>query len=108
MQDLDKAAAEGMRKGALERRVAFCKELKAKAELYRGVLSGLTDKIAGKVSTLEQQFLAHLSKAGADVVFTSADSSAGVDAGSANNANPAGTDDAPADDGLFSLHVKDD
>lgn len=66
MTDLDKAAADGMRKGALERRVALCKELKAKAELYRGVLSGLTDKINAKVDTLEQKFQQHLSGTGTD------------------------------------------
>lgn len=54
MADLDKAAAEGMRKSALERRVTFCRELKAKAELYRGVLAGLTDRIAGKVYPLRR------------------------------------------------------
>jgi hypothetical protein len=105
MQDLDKAAAEGMRKGALERRVAACKVLKAKAELYRGVLSGLTDKITGKVSTLEQQFLAHLGQAGTEVVFTNGDATtAGSDAEPANGTNSSGT----ADDGLFSLSVKED
>jgi hypothetical protein len=56
MADLDKAAAEGMRQSALTRRVEVCKELKAKAELYRGVLSGITDKITAKVSELEQRF----------------------------------------------------
>jgi hypothetical protein len=81
MADLDKAAAEGMRKGALERRVAFCKELKAKAELYRGVLSGVTDKITAKVDTLEQRFQQHLSGAPADA--------------------------GPTDDGLFALRVTD-
>jgi hypothetical protein len=81
MVDLDKAAAEGMRKGALERRVAFCKELKAKAELYRGVLAGLTDKISAKVDTLEQRFQQHLSGASADI--------------------------DPANDGLFSIRVTD-
>jgi hypothetical protein len=109
MADLDKAAAEGMRKGALERRVAFCKELKAKAELYRGVLSGITDKIAGKVTTLEQQFQQHLAKAGGEVVFTGADTgSAVVDAGPANTTSPAEGDQPPASDGLFSLQVRDD
>jgi hypothetical protein len=81
MADLDKAAAEGMRKGALERRVAFCKELKAKAELYRGVLSGITDKITAKVDTLEQRFQQHLSGAAAD--------------------------SGPVNDGLFALRVND-
>ena len=81
MADLDKAAAEGMRKGALERRVAFCKELKAKAELYRGVLAGLTDKISAKVDTLEQRFQQHLSGASADA--------------------------GPADNGLFSVRLTD-
>jgi hypothetical protein len=97
MADLDKAAADGMRRGALERRVAFCKELKAKAELYRGVLSGITDKINARVDTLERSFQQHLTGA----VF---DNGPTVDNGVASNgAQPNGV----AGDGLFAVRVTD-
>jgi hypothetical protein len=58
--DLDKAASEGMRQHALSRRVEICHELRAKAELYRGVLAGVADKLTAKVHVLEQRFQAHL------------------------------------------------
>jgi hypothetical protein len=102
MADLDKAAGDGMRKGALERRVAFCKELKAKAELYRGVLAGITDKITAKVDTLEQRFQQHLTGAVPDngLVSTSY-GSASADNGSAS------ADNTPMGDGLFSIRLTD-
>jgi hypothetical protein len=68
MADLDKASSDGMRQSALTRRVETCKELKAKAELYRGVLLGLTDKITAKVQHLEQKFQAQI-EGGKDVSF---------------------------------------
>ena len=54
--DLDKAASDGMRQHALTRRVEVCKELAAKAELYRGVLADVADTIAAKVHELQQRF----------------------------------------------------
>jgi hypothetical protein len=103
MADLDKAAADGMRKGALERRVAFCKELKAKAELYRGVLSGITDKINAKVDTLEQRFKQHLTGAIPDN-GPAVDSVGATDPGAQNHGT---REDDAAGDGLFALRVTD-
>jgi len=60
MTDLEKASGEGMRQHALTRRVELCKELKAKAELYRGVLRSLTDRIGDKVQELEEGFRKYL------------------------------------------------
>jgi hypothetical protein len=60
LADLDKAGSEGMRQHAISRRVEVCRELRAKAHLYRGVLSGVADKIAAKVHELEKRFEAHL------------------------------------------------
>lgn len=60
LRDLEKAASEGMRQHALSRRVDICRELRAKAELYRGVLSGVADKLSTKVDELERQFQRHL------------------------------------------------
>lgn len=60
LRDLDRAASEGMRQRALSRRVQICQELSSKAELYRGVLAGVADKITAKVQELEQRFHAHL------------------------------------------------
>jgi hypothetical protein len=45
LKDLEKATTDGMRQDALTRRVQACNELVAKAELYRGVLAGVSDKI---------------------------------------------------------------
>jgi hypothetical protein len=63
--DLDKAASEGMRQHALNRRIEICKELTAKAELYRGVLAGVTDQIMTRVRDLQQQFQRQLDGDGA-------------------------------------------
>jgi hypothetical protein len=60
LADLDKAGSDGMRQHAISRRVEVCRELRAKAHLYRGVLSGVADKITAKVQELEQRFEAHL------------------------------------------------
>ncbi len=60
LADLEKAGSEGMRQHALTRRVQMCSELRAKAELYRGVLAGVADKIANKVRELEERFQAQL------------------------------------------------
>jgi hypothetical protein len=54
--DLDKAASDGMRQNALTRRVELCKELTAKAELYRGVLAGVADRITARVTELQHRF----------------------------------------------------
>jgi hypothetical protein len=62
--DLDKAARDGMRQDAINRRVATCDELVAKAELYRGVLAGLTDQIAARVLKLQEEFKKHIKEDG--------------------------------------------
>jgi len=69
MQDLEKAGSEGMRQHALTRRVEICRELMAKADLYRGVLAGVTDQITAKVQDLQRRFEKHLS-AGDGVSFS--------------------------------------
>jgi hypothetical protein len=66
MTDLEKASSEGMRQNALTRRVEICKELTAKAELYRGVLVGVTDRITARVQELQHRF--QLQLAGGDGV----------------------------------------
>jgi hypothetical protein len=63
LSDLERAGAEGMRRHAISRRVQMCSELRAKAELYRGVLAGVADKIADKVRELEQRFQTQLDSA---------------------------------------------
>jgi hypothetical protein len=60
LSDLEKAAKDGMRQDAIHRRVTTCDELVAKAELYRGVLAGLTDKIAARVLQLQAEFRKHI------------------------------------------------
>jgi hypothetical protein len=45
-----------MRQHALLRRVELCKELAAKAELYRGVLAGMSDQIAFRLGDLQLAF----------------------------------------------------
>ncbi|HTN92580.1 MAG TPA: hypothetical protein VL242_53295 [Sorangium sp.] len=67
--DLDKAASEGMRQNALARRVELCKELTAKAELYRGVLAGVADRITARVKELQHSFQLQLD-GGDGVSFT--------------------------------------
>jgi hypothetical protein len=64
LTDLEKAATEGMRQDAISRRVATCDELVAKAELYRGVLAGLTDQITARVVQLQQEFRKHIKEDG--------------------------------------------
>lgn len=54
--DLEKAATEGMRQHAVARRVEVCAELIAKADLYRGVLAGVTDQITARVRELQTRF----------------------------------------------------
>ncbi len=58
--DLEKARTEGMRQHALVRRVELCKELAAKAELYRGVLAGISDQIATRLGDLQLAFQTQL------------------------------------------------
>jgi len=60
LTDLDKVSKTGMRQDAINRRVTTCDELVAKAELYRGVLSGLTDRISARVLQLQQEFKKHI------------------------------------------------
>jgi hypothetical protein len=60
LADVDKAGSDGMRQHAISRRVEVCRELRAKAHLYRGVLSDVADRITAKVEGLEQRFEAHL------------------------------------------------
>ncbi len=60
MADLERARTEGMRQHALTRRVELCKELAAKAELYRGVLAGIADQIATRVAGLQDEFRRHI------------------------------------------------
>ena len=62
MQDLDKAGSEGMRQHALTRRVEICRELMAKAELYRGVLAGVADQITAKAQDLQRRLEKHLTE----------------------------------------------
>jgi hypothetical protein len=62
--DLEKVATTGMRQDAIHRRVATCDELVAKAELYRGVLAGLTDRISARVLQLQQEFRRHMKDEG--------------------------------------------
>ncbi len=64
LTDFEKAKTDGMRQDALSRRVQFCNELVAKAELYRGVLAGVSDKITTKVKELQDSFQRQLSGGG--------------------------------------------
>jgi hypothetical protein len=64
LSDLDEAAKDGLRDDAAKRRVTTCDELVAKAELYRGVLAGLTDQIAARVLQLRQEFQKHIKEDG--------------------------------------------
>ena len=64
MKDLEKASTDGMRQDALTRRVEYCNELMAKAELYRGVLAGVSDKITTKVRELQDNFQKQLANGG--------------------------------------------
>ena len=65
LADLEKARTEGMRQHAITRRLELCKELGAKAELYRGVLSGIADQITARVRDLQAEFQRHLDGDGA-------------------------------------------
>jgi hypothetical protein len=56
LADLDKAARDGMRQDAVSRRITTCDELVAKAELYRGVLAGITDQITARTLQLQAEF----------------------------------------------------
>ena len=99
MLDLDKAVVDGMRPSALTRRVEVCRELKAKAELYRGVLEGITDKITFKVGELEQRFRSQLGLS---------DNGMGPGGTADNGLGDGGTAvHGTADDELFSLAVHD-
>ena len=99
MIDLDKAVVDGMRTSALTRRVEVCRELRAKAELYRGVLEGITDKITFKVGELEQRFRNQLGQS---------DGGMGPDGSADNGPGDSGTAvHGTADDELFSLAVHD-
>lgn len=60
MADLEKASTEGMRQHAVVRRVEVCKELVAKADLFRGVLANVTDQITARVDELRRQVERHL------------------------------------------------
>jgi hypothetical protein len=60
LADLEKAAKDGMRQDAITRRVTTCQELVAKAELYRGVLAGLTDQITARSLHLQTEFKKHI------------------------------------------------
>jgi hypothetical protein len=62
--DLDKAASTGMRQDAVSRRVASCDELVAKAELYRCVLAGMTDKLSARLLQLKEEFRKHIKEDG--------------------------------------------
>ncbi|MFO0590487.1 MAG: hypothetical protein U0441_23295 [Polyangiaceae bacterium] len=66
--DLERAECDGMRKDALERRIETCKELLAKADLFRGVLEGKADEISRRAEELRRRFQRELSGAG-DVSF---------------------------------------
>jgi len=69
LKDLEKATTEGMRQDAVTRRVEFCNELLAKAELYRGVLAGISDKIATKVRDVQEKFQRQLAGGGGGPSF---------------------------------------
>jgi hypothetical protein len=64
MKDLEKANTDGMRQDALNRRVEACNELIAKADLYRGVLARVSDKITAKVQELQDGFRRQLAGGG--------------------------------------------
>ncbi len=64
MTDLEKATKDGMRQDTLQRRMTACDELVSKAELYRGVLAGLTDQITARVLQLQLHFRQRLQKDG--------------------------------------------
>ncbi len=55
-EDLEKATAEGMKIPSLERRVALCDELTAKAELYRNVLQDAATDIGKRLAALRAGF----------------------------------------------------
>jgi hypothetical protein len=65
VEDLERATTEGMRKHAIARRVDVCRELAAKAELYRGVLADMADQIAARVARLQREFERQLDLDGA-------------------------------------------
>lgn len=67
--DLERAEGDGMRKDALERRIETCKELLAKADLFRGVLEGKADEIGKRAEELRRRFQRELSGTD-DVSFT--------------------------------------
>lgn len=58
--DLEKATTKGMRAGAIERRVALCDELTAKAELFLGVLGGAGNTITERLKALHTAFTKRL------------------------------------------------
>jgi hypothetical protein len=60
LSDLEKAAKDGMQQSAVHRRVATCDQLVAKAELYRGVLAGITDQITARSLHLQAEFKKHI------------------------------------------------
>lgn len=69
--DLDKAQKDGMRPSALERRVAECDELLARADLYKSMLREAADGIAKRIDGLKKNFAQELD--GGDSVFDDID-----------------------------------
>jgi hypothetical protein len=56
MGELQAAASEGMKEFKIERRVQRCRELAAKAELFRGVLEGTVDEIKRRTDAMAEAF----------------------------------------------------
>lgn len=54
--DLEKARTEGMRESSLELRLKTLEDLRAKAELYRGVLTGTAEAIGARMAELTAAF----------------------------------------------------
>lgn len=60
--DLEKAKADGLRSDALERRLAACESLCARATLFRDVLQDMAGKIEERAQALKTEFIASINK----------------------------------------------
>jgi hypothetical protein len=69
--DLEKAKTDGLRSDALERRLAACESLCARATLFRDVLQDMAATIEERAQALKSAFIASMEKpvvaAGVDV-----------------------------------------
>lgn len=71
--DLEKAKCDGLRSDALERRLAACESLCARATLFRDVLQDMAGKIEERAQSLKAAFIASMDKPVSDAPGVVAD-----------------------------------